>query len=913
MRAGVDGKLPAEYFLTINRDLRVRKTFTFKVQSFRGSTGSGGGRRGAARFKKPAFSGFVQMERLGADSPRYEPFRFWKSLDEEQSPVFPRDVETTSKIELLDEKAFKRLVTGAGEVVFSAAAPGEERAIFRDLLGRYGVGADRVVEMDFCAYCSQSGVYTPVPGKEAFSGYNGEKICKECAGRELLKFVKLHLPVTKNLKNVLRSLLLKFRDVDRVSKMFTPSFDPSRNEEMTLYDEISPARTGRVPTPPRLEELPLPGAVKDVLREAGVERLTPVQAMAVDAGALRGEDLLVVSATSSGKTLVGELCGVPKLGARERRERRRTFIYLVPLVALANQRYREYRDKYRPLGLRVALRVGTSRVGGRKPERGPKSGADIVVGTYEAVDFLLRSGRSRVLGDPGTVVVDEIQMIGDPERGYLLDGFLARMKHLFPRTQFVFLSATVANPRQLAGDLRARLVEYRGRPVPLERHLVVCASTHEKLRMLGLLVDVEFKKRSKFGYRGQSIVFTYSRKHCQELAAQLSQQGVRAMAYHGGLTPAERNRVEALFQHQKVAAVVTTAALGAGVDLPASQVVFESLAMGLDWITIAEFEQMSGRAGRLGKHERGKVVILAESDKTYNAGQTDTEEKVALRVLGGKMRPLGLVPDTTMAERELLAFLAMLGEVPLEDVYRFRGRLMNSEFRVQPKLREFQGLGLLELKAGGEGEPSARVTPLGRAMALSFFTVARCLEVIGALGEIGAEESATARESSLKELVVDLEPLKNVYLTNRVVKELARQRKQRGGKTSNHFFSQAGKAFLDANSVAHKKRLKGWLLQVYLRWVQDLFTCTCENKPDCNCGRRNLERAILDMKLAGRDLDAIARALREKYEVMLYRGDLLDYFDSLVHVLNAVARLAGASGITWVSRYLRDYLKGIEA
>jgi len=42
--------------------------------------------------------------------------------------------------------------------------------------------------------------------------------------------------------------------------------------------------------------------------------------------------------------------------------------------------------------------------------------------------------------------------------------------------------------------------------------------------------------------------------------------------------------------------VVTTAALAAGVDFPASQVIFESLTMGREWLSVSEFQQMQGRA-----------------------------------------------------------------------------------------------------------------------------------------------------------------------------------------------------------------------------------------------------------------------------------------------------------------------------
>ncbi len=60
--------------------------------------------------------------------------------------------------------------------------------------------------------------------------------------------------------------------------------------------------------------------------------------------------------------------------------------------------------------------------------------------------------------------------------------------------------------------------------------------------------------------------------------------------------------------------VVTTAALAAGVDFPASQVIFETLAMGKDWLKVGEFQQMQGRAGRPDYHDLGKVVILADPE-----------------------------------------------------------------------------------------------------------------------------------------------------------------------------------------------------------------------------------------------------------------------------------------------------------
>jgi len=181
----------------------------------------------------------------------------------------------------------------------------------------------------------------------------------------------------------------------------------------------------------------------------------------------------------------------------------------------------------------------------------------------------------------------------------------------------------LATPHALARELGADLVEYEERPVPIERHLIF-AHEHEKLSIINKLVRYEIKRTSSKGYKGQSIIFTNSRARCHRISKALS---AKSVPYHGGLSYAERKKVETNFANGRIDVVVTTAALGAGVDFPASQVIFESLAMGIDWLTVQEFHQMLGRAGRPDYHDVGKVVLLAEPDKN-SGGQ---RQRIKLR------------------------------------------------------------------------------------------------------------------------------------------------------------------------------------------------------------------------------------------------------------------------------------------
>jgi putative ATP-dependent RNA helicase len=487
----------------------------------------------------------------------------------------------------------------------------------------------------FCRICLLEDRVTPLdPATRVAAGK--EWICPDCARKEVRRELGYFTRFGRIPMRYIEELLERYRDLDRVLAAVQPDgVDLSR----TLFDRIE---AHPVVATAAIGDLDLPPAF---VAASGVERLMPVQQLAVDAGLLAGRHMLVVSATASGKTFIGEMAGLRNLAEGKGR-----MLFLVPLVALANQKYRRFQERYGKL-FPASLLTGRNRL--NLPENraaGPRNpDAPVVVGTYEGVDHLIRSGRK--LPRLGTVVIDEVQMLEDPERGHRLDGLIARLKYLAPGAQFLYLSATIGSPHLLAGKLGADLVTYAERPVPLERHLLF-VERDRKIRFEKELVDGEFTLRSSKGYRGQTIIFTHSRARCHIIAEKL---GRKAAAYHAGLTSQERRDVEERFLSGKIAAVVTTAALGAGVDFPASQVIFDTLAMGIEWLTVQEFHQMSGRSGRPDFHDRGKVVILAEPGAAYTSETKATEEEVAIRLLRGEMEEVAPVHGFEASSEEMAA------------------------------------------------------------------------------------------------------------------------------------------------------------------------------------------------------------------------------------------------------------------
>jgi helicase len=90
-------------------------------------------------------------------------------------------------------------------------------------------------------------------------------------------------------------------------------------------------------------------------------------------------------------------------------------------------------------------------------------------------------------------------------------------------------------------------------------------------------------------------------------------------------------------------------------------VVFDSLAMGIEWLSVQEFHQMLGRAGRPDYHDKGTVYLLVEPDGTYHHSQEMTEDGVAFKLLKGEMEPVTTRYDGSAAIAETLANVTVAG------------------------------------------------------------------------------------------------------------------------------------------------------------------------------------------------------------------------------------------------------------
>jgi helicase len=405
----------------------------------------------------------------------------------------------------------------------------------------------------------------------------------------------------------------------------------------------------------KIEELLLPDSVKQIIIKSGITELYPPQAEAIKAGALDGKNLVLASPTASGKTLIAELCALKHILEKDGK-----VLYLTPLRALASEKYEEFR-KYS--ALRKAdgrkIRVGIS-TGDYDSSDNWLRRYDIIVATNEKADSLLRH-RSKWMDEISLIVADEVHLLNDGDRGPTLEVVLARLMQINPDAQLLALSATIRNAEEAAEWLNANYITTEWRPVVLkegvarqseilfkdggatkiEKHsknptvnlalhiiksggqALIFASTRKSSVSLAKKAAVEVKSLLSKPLRlflerlAEQILATGERTRISDLLAELVRRGTAF--HHAGLGGAHRRLIEKAFRNGKIKVLTATPTLAFGVNLPARMVIINDYrryepGYGYYPISVLEYKQMAGRAGRPRYDKVGEAILLARTE-----------------------------------------------------------------------------------------------------------------------------------------------------------------------------------------------------------------------------------------------------------------------------------------------------------
>ena len=351
---------------------------------------------------------------------------------------------------------------------------------------------------------------------------------------------------------------------------------------------------------------------------------------------IAGNHVILNTPTGSGKSLVAVAAHFVAL-ARDQRS-----VYTAPIKALVSEKFFE-----------LCRTFGSDMVGMITGDGSVNAGAPIICCTAEILaNWALRDGADTPVD---VVVADEFHFYADPQRGWAWQLPLLEM----PRCQFLLMSATLGSTDFFERDLTARTgrqtvaVKSSRRPVPLDFAYRTTTLHHSIEELLAgdraPIYLVHFTQREATEAAQSMLSLNPLSKDEKQQVKELiggfrfdSPFGKSFRSYlvggvgvhHAGLLPKYRLLVERLAQAGLLKIICGTDTLGVGVNVPIRSVLFTQLCKydgsAVRVLSVREFQQIAGRAGRKGFDDRGDVWVQAPAHVVGNqnaAQQAETDAK----------------------------------------------------------------------------------------------------------------------------------------------------------------------------------------------------------------------------------------------------------------------------------------------
>ena len=356
---------------------------------------------------------------------------------------------------------------------------------------------------------------------------------------------------------------------------------------------------------------PLPPPLARALAAQGIGRLYAHQAQALD-HIRAGTDLVVATPTASGKSLIYNLAVLEQMLDGSARHA----LYLFPIKALSRDQLDNLNSLLGALNppRPIAAGVYDGDTSSYQRTKLRQSHPQILLTNPDMLHYALLAYHPKweaFWAGLRFVVIDEMHTYRGVFGSHVAQ-ILRRMqricRHYGSRPQFILLSATIANPEELAGqllDLPVTVIRGQGAPQAV-RHLVF-------LEAEAAVSGIASRLLVNAAARGlKTIVFTQSRRltemvhmSVQRMAPRLAR---RVSSYRAGFLPSERRTIEQALAAGDLAGVISTSALELGIDIG-----------GLDLCVLAGYPgtvmntwQRGGRVGRGG--QESAIVMIPQQD-----------------------------------------------------------------------------------------------------------------------------------------------------------------------------------------------------------------------------------------------------------------------------------------------------------
>jgi len=373
-----------------------------------------------------------------------------------------------------------------------------------------------------------------------------------------------------------------------------------------LYHTVSSGKTAKYADPGKS----FPKHIQTVLEQNGVAELYEHQARAID-HVRSGRHLVLATPTASGKTLCYTLPVLDHIAT----DPDSRALYVFPLKALAQDQLRHFNHlsgRFKKDKPTAEIYDGDTPNPQRKRIR--EDLPHILMTNPEMIHLSIlpyHSKWSKLIKNLKFVVVDEMHIYRGVFGAHIAQ-VLRRLRRIcayyHASPTFVFCSATVGNPAQLAGQLTGLSVEaiIDSTETQGQRHLLFLNAPEGPVSSTMQLLKAALHREIR------TIVFAQSRKLAELITVWVKQQSEafaeRISVYRAGLTPQERRLIESGLASGELLSVVSTSALELGIDIGDLDL---CILVGYPGSIVAT-RQRGGRAGRNGND--AAVILVAGDD-----------------------------------------------------------------------------------------------------------------------------------------------------------------------------------------------------------------------------------------------------------------------------------------------------------
>ena len=405
------------------------------------------------------------------------------------------------------------------------------------------------------------------------------------------------------------------------------------------------------------------GAKAMIKRVIRYDRFNRMQSECIDSIFSNSGNILVNAPTGSGKTHIFELCILKEYldsGCSDSFKA----VVLVPIKSLCNEICVSWSSVFESLQV---LELNSDFTQDRDSENSEIHKANIIITTPEKFGMLMKrpAELDYLLNDFRVIVVDELHILDDCDRGPCLESALSRLKYIQSmdsygcknkKTRIVCASATFTNGEQICKWLNVNEKNFlkfseEFRPVQLSKYVFGYQPSKSPFMFDVALNYKILDTIMKFSYGKNCLVFCPTQKSAQKTAEEIIKQAdtrqfvrneahlqelskavasisemnlknciINGVGYHSaGLDQQNRREVERLFRLGQLPVLCTTSTLAQGVNLPAFLVVikgtksYKGSDKGFDEYKYQEIMQMMGRAGRPQFDTSGVCVIMTET------------------------------------------------------------------------------------------------------------------------------------------------------------------------------------------------------------------------------------------------------------------------------------------------------------